>query len=114
MTAVDTGSGESAVTYETQQHGVPSRCCARGQPATKLYVLLHVHKNQEKHLRNIKSRGSPFRFRCIARSTVTVTGKDSSMLISVCWTDVISGVVLEDLFFCLRGVHCLGVVGEEG
>ena len=33
MTAVDTGSVESAVTYETQQHGDASLRSARGQPA---------------------------------------------------------------------------------
>ena len=32
-TAVDAGSAESAVTYETQQHGEPSLRSARGQPA---------------------------------------------------------------------------------
>lgn len=32
MTAVDAGSVELAVTYETQQHGEPSLRSARGQP----------------------------------------------------------------------------------
>lgn len=45
--AVDTGSAESAVAYETQQHGIPSLRSARGQPdgkdkhvvVSELYVL---------------------------------------------------------------------------
>lgn len=47
ITAVDTGSAESAVAYETQQHGIPSLRSARGQPdgkdkhvvVSELYVL---------------------------------------------------------------------------
>lgn len=35
ITAVDTGSAESAVAYETQQHGIPSLRSARGQPDGK-------------------------------------------------------------------------------
>lgn len=49
----------------------------------------------------------------MARSTDTVTGKESSMLVSVCRADVMSGVVVEDLFLCpLSASDFLGDLGE--
>lgn len=112
MTAVDTGSAESAVTYETQQQGVPSLRSAIGQPARETCALLYAKGGQKKK-NKCQVIGSPFRFRCIAWSTAIVTGKDSSVLISVCCTDVMSGVVLDDTFLGLMWL-CLGVVGEGG
>lgn len=57
---------------------------------------------------------TPFRFRCMARSTVTVTGKDSSVLCSVCCTDEMSGVALEDLYLCLLCADDFLSVDGEG
>lgn len=52
MTAVDAGSVESAVTYETQQHGEPSLRPARGQPV----------RNKHQHALQIwfKNKGNRF------------------------------------------------------
>lgn len=111
ITAVDTGSAESAVAYETQQHGIPSLRSARGQPdgkdkhvvVSELYVLfvLLLFFFFFRKKKGTRHQVTPFRFRCMARSTVTVTGKDSSVLCSVCCTDEMSGVALEDLYLCL-------------
>ena len=50
----------------------------------------------------------------MAWSTATVTGKDSSKLISVCCPDVMSGVVLEILVLCPLCADFLGVLSKGG
>lgn len=78
---------------------------------THIIITNNVSRKKRWRGKRFQVTTSPFRFRCIARSTATVTGKDSAVLISVCCTDVMSGVVLEDLLLCLI-CDFLGVVGE--
>lgn len=119
MTAVDAGSAESEVMYETQQHGAPSLRSARGEPTRDTHhthIITKVLYAKKKGIERERGKilpvlSSPFRLRCIAWSTATLAGKDSSMLISVCCTDVMSGVVMGDLFLCLL-CDFLGVVGK--